>query len=146
MGGTSIQNQVEAELLAKTLLHILDAGLPRNKVAVITAYSAQRTLIRSLIPCGHPASDVRVDTVDGFQGMERDLVLVSTTRCNQSGNLGFLSDPRRANVLLTRARRGLVVFGDWATLSAERHVWRPWLQWVHEHCGVCGSAAELNWW
>ncbi|RYZ32112.1 MAG: AAA family ATPase, partial [Myxococcaceae bacterium] len=59
-----------------------------------------------------------VDTVDAFQGREKDAVLVSLTRSNSEGQLGFLNDLRRMNVALTRARRHLFVVGDSATLSS----------------------------
>merc|ERR1712118_263429 len=100
---------------------------PEN-IAVITGYSAQRQLLRRMIT----SPNIRVDTVDGFQGMERDLVLVSTVRSNYRGKVGFLSDRRRANVLLTRARRGLIVFGSYLTLSQEKLTWKPWLDWTKQ--------------
>merc|ERR1711972_747601 len=116
------------------------APLDPGEVAAITGYSAQRELIRGNLSMfsrrGHPGRAVRVDTVDGFQGMERDLVLVSTTRSNYSGGVGFLRDARRTNVLLTRARRGLIVFGDYRTLVQEKEVWGPWLHWLHDNGGI----------
>jgi superfamily I DNA and/or RNA helicase len=60
---------------------------------------------------------VEVDTVDAFQGREKDAVLVSLTRSNAEGEVGFLSDLRRMNVAITRARRHLFVVGDSATLA-----------------------------
>ena len=62
--------------------------------------------------------DVEVDTVDAFQGREKDAILVSLTRSNSEGQLGFLTDLRRINVAITRARRHLFVVGDSATLSS----------------------------
>jgi superfamily I DNA and/or RNA helicase len=61
--------------------------------------------------------DVEIDTVDGFQGREKDAVVISLVRSNTKGELGFLTDTRRMNVALTRARRKLIVFGDSATLG-----------------------------
>jgi superfamily I DNA and/or RNA helicase len=60
---------------------------------------------------------VEVDTVDAFQGREKDAVLVTLTRSNPEGKLGFLTDLRRMNVAITRARRHLFVVGDSATLG-----------------------------
>jgi len=100
---------------------------------VITGYSAQRQVLHQLIARSsglRQDRSLRIDTVDGFQGMERALVLVSTVRAD--GEVGFLRDPRRANVLLTRAQRGLIVFGNRATLASEKTVWAPWLQWVEQ--------------
>lgn len=61
-----------------------------------------------------------VDTIDGFQGQERDVVLVSLVRSNDDGRIGFLSDLRRINVAITRARMKLVIFGSAATMCGER--------------------------
>jgi superfamily I DNA and/or RNA helicase len=60
---------------------------------------------------------ITIDTVDGFQGQERDLMLISLTRSNDRGEIGFLSDKRRLNVALTRAKRKLIVVGDSSTLA-----------------------------
>jgi len=80
---------------------------------------------------------VRVSTVDGFQGAEADLVLFSAVRANLSGRLGFLRDTRRANVALTRARRGLVVFADATTLRESKgSVWATWLEWLEARDGI----------
>jgi len=156
--GTSIQNHREAELLVQVLAHILEANerstgspLGENDVAAIAAYSAQRSLIkRNIHQGGYPgartswtqvARHMRVDTVDGFQGMERELILVSTTRSSFSGGVGFLGDARRTNVLLTRARRGLIVFGDYRTLMREDKVWQPWLRWAKEKNALVSARA-----
>lgn len=60
--------------------------------------------------------------------MERDVIIISTVRSNSGGNLGFLKDPRRMNVALTRAKRGLIVIGNIETLSSEEN-WRDLINW-----------------
>jgi len=60
---------------------------------------------------------ITIDTVDGFQGQERDLMLISLTRSNEKGEIGFLADERRMNVALTRAKRKLILIGDSSTLA-----------------------------
>lgn len=67
------------------------------------------------------ANVCRVGTVDSFQGQEVDLVIFSATRSNEFGEMGFLRDPRRLCVAITRARRGLILVGDAQTLRSSHH-------------------------
>ena len=62
---------------------------------------------------------LEVDTVDGFQGREKEAVVMCTVRSNRIGEVGFLADSRRMNVALTRAKRKLIVIGDSSTLGAD---------------------------
>lgn len=109
----SRENAEEAALAVKILRELLEAGLPPARVAVITPYVAQVRRLKSLIR----EAEVEVGTVDGFQGREKEAVIVSLVRSNESGEVGFLQDARRLNVALTRARRLLVVIGDSGTIS-----------------------------
>jgi len=111
--GTSLQNKGEAEFVAKQIEQLMDSGLSPAEIAVITPYAAQARLLRSLID----NQGVEVDTIDGFQGREKEAVVISLVRSNSKGELGFLTDTRRMNVALTRARRKLIVFGDSSTLA-----------------------------
>jgi superfamily I DNA and/or RNA helicase len=81
---------------------------------VIAPYAAQVRLLRDRL--GVPG--LEVDSVDGFQGREKEAVVLSLVRSNPEGEVGFLADVRRMNVALTRARRKLLVLGDSATLAA----------------------------
>lgn len=76
--------------------------------------------------------DIKVATVDGFQGQEREVIIFSTVRSNKKNKLGFLSDHRRLNVALTRAKRGLIVIGNQNTLSNDKK-WKSWLNWIGKH-------------
>jgi len=111
-GSESLFNEGEAALVVARVNELLAAGLPPAEVAVIAPYSAQAAYLRERLP-----AEVEVDTVDAFQGREKDAVLVSLTRSNPEGKLGFLTDLRRMNVAITRARRHLFVVGDSATLG-----------------------------
>ena len=111
----SLFNPGEADLVVARVKELLALGLEPRELAVITPYRAQAHALRERV---EPLSaDVEVDTVDAFQGREKDAILVSLVRSNGEGQIGFLSDLRRMNVALTRARRHLFVVGDSATLS-----------------------------
>jgi len=135
--GHSRSNTEEALALVRVLRSCLNAGIDPSDVAVITGYSAQQQVLKHMIRKMKEATNgLKVDTVDGFQGAERDLVLVSTVRTNARSQVGFLRDPRRVNVLLTRARCGLIAFGDASTLEGEADTWRPWLAWLREQNAI----------
>ncbi len=112
--GESRLNPLEAALVVKKLEALLAAGVPPAAIAVISPYAAQVRLLRGRIP----HSEVEVDSVDGFQGREKEAVIVSLVRSNRENEIGFLEDIRRTNVALTRARRKLIVIGDSATIAA----------------------------
>jgi superfamily I DNA and/or RNA helicase len=112
-GGESRRNPSEAEVVGKQIEALLDAGLSPADVAVITPYAAQVRLLRAQFD----QRGLEIDTVDGFQGREKEAVVISLVRSNESGEIGFLADTRRMNVALTRARRKLIVVGDSATIS-----------------------------
>lgn len=125
--GTSTFNPDEAVFLLKHLAGLLTklgkmyplVDFP--SVAIISPYKQQVHVLKELL-LNHPvlqeyADRISVNTIDGFQGQERDIVYISLTRSNDEGVIGFLSDIRRMNVAMTRARKKLVVIGDSATLS-----------------------------
>ena len=74
--------------------------------------------------------DITVSSVDGYQGREADVVVFSAVRCNRAGAIGFVSDPRRLNVAITRPRRGLVVVGSPSTLEQGSRDWRAYMGWA----------------
>ncbi len=113
-GSESRYNPEEAELVLSELKKMLEAGVPAEEIAVISPYSAQVRLLTSRFS----APGLEIDSVDGFQGREKEFVIVSLVRSNLTGELGFLNDTRRMNVAMTRARRRLVVVGDSATMSS----------------------------
>jgi superfamily I DNA and/or RNA helicase len=110
--GESRLNQQEAALVARKVSELLDAGLPARDVAVIAPYAAQVRLLREQLPI----PGLEIDSVDGFQGREKEAVVISLVRSNPQGEIGFLADVRRVNVAMTRARRKLLMIGDSATL------------------------------
>jgi len=111
--GSSRRNPAEGRLALKKVQQLVDAGVPAADIAVITPYAAQVRWLREHAP----TRDVEIDTVDGFQGREKEAVVISLVRSNATGEVGFLGDIRRMNVALTRARRKLIVIGDSSTLG-----------------------------
>jgi ATP-dependent RNA/DNA helicase IGHMBP2 len=109
----SYDNEGEAALVEARARALLAAGLPPEALAVITPYRGQVVRLQAALE----GTGVEVDTVDAFQGREADAVLVSCVRSNAEGRLGFLTDLRRMNVALSRARRHLFLVGDSATLG-----------------------------
>uniref|UniRef100_A0A7S3EC81 AAA+ ATPase domain-containing protein n=1 Tax=Rhodosorus marinus TaxID=101924 RepID=A0A7S3EC81_9RHOD len=132
--GTSFANSREAAVVAKLVKELLNAGeLSAEQIGVITPYSGQvRAICESLEGYGIDAGKMDVSSVDGFQGREKEFIILSAVRCNKERRLGFTNDWRRLNVALTRARRGLVVVGSEDTLSADK-TWARWLRSVHDH-------------
>ena len=116
--GESKLNPNEASLTVKKVTQLVEAGVAKTDIAVIAPYAAQVRLIRKLFRESElDESGLEIDTVDGFQGREKEAVVISTVRSNGTGEIGFLGDKRRMNVALTRARRKLIVIGDSATLG-----------------------------
>jgi ATP-dependent RNA/DNA helicase IGHMBP2 len=121
--GTSSTNPEEADLLIKYLgIYLNTNSVPKNvTIAVISPYKKQVDYLKENI-ANMPdyerfKSNIVVNTIDSFQGQERDIVCISMCRSNDKGDIGFLSDIRRMNVAMTRARKKLVIVGDSATLS-----------------------------
>ncbi len=120
-------NKVEADLLVSRLIeYVGKIGMERIlderiDFGIISPYRAQVQYLRSRIRSEAKLRPLRgaisVNTVDGFQGQERDVIFISLVRANEAGNIGFLSDLRRMNVAMTRARMKLVILGDASTLG-----------------------------
>lgn len=126
--GTSSTNPEEAALLFKHLTQLVaELGpfyTPQNfpSIAIISPYKQQLNILNEQLlhsPELEPyRAKISINTIDSFQGQERDIVYISMTRSNDAGEIGFLSDIRRMNVAMTRARKKLVIVGDSATLSS----------------------------
>ena len=106
----SIINEAEAKISVRVADKYLNSGLEVDDIGIISPYADQVKLIQDMTP-------VEVKTVDGFQGREKEVIIISTVRSNDGGNIGFLSDLRRLNVAITRAKRKLVIIGNRTTLE-----------------------------
>lgn len=124
--GSSKLNHGEAALMVRIVDQLL-LSVPPSDIGVISPYRGQVGLLKRLV-----GKKVEVRTVDGYQGREKAVILMSCVRSNRRGNVGFLADCRRLNVALTRAQRGLIVVGNPETLSCDPS-WRSWLDFVDTH-------------
>jgi superfamily I DNA and/or RNA helicase len=114
--GESKLNPKEANLIVQLVGQLIEAEVEPSQIAIIAPYAAQVRLLRGRLDI----RDLEIDTVDGFQGREKEVVLLTMVRSNERGEIGFLSDSRRTNVAITRARRKLIVIGDSATLGTHK--------------------------
>ncbi|KAJ2597235.1 ATP-dependent RNA helicase, partial [Coemansia sp. RSA 1804] len=135
--GTSYINRVEASACEKIVTCMLKASLKPEQIGVITPYEGQRSwIVHHMSQTGSLADDlykeVEVASVDAFQGREKDYIIVSCVRNNDHHGIGFLSDPRRLNVALTRAKYGIIVLGSPRALS-RNPLWHELLSYYKSH-------------
>jgi ATP-dependent RNA/DNA helicase IGHMBP2 len=103
-------NDGEANLVCRHVEDLIRSNVKPEEIAVITPYNLQMELIRAKLHSKYP--QVEVKSVDGFQGREKEAIVISMVRSNSRGEVGFLADRRRINVAITRARRHLCVICD----------------------------------
>jgi superfamily I DNA and/or RNA helicase len=115
----STSNPGQAERVAVEVRRLLRRGLSPSELALIAPYDAQVRLLRDALRAELDLG-LEIGTVDGFQGREKEAIVVDLVRSNDEGEIGFLRDVRRMNVALTRAKRFLLVVGDSATLANDR--------------------------
>ncbi|KAF2653644.1 hypothetical protein K491DRAFT_508275 [Lophiostoma macrostomum CBS 122681] len=101
---------------SSTISHV---SSKKATMAILTPYNRQKDLLQSAIP------GVEVASIDGFQGREADIIIFVTVRSNLHGEMGFLTDMRRLNVVMTRAKIGVVVIGDSMTLTGAHRTSGP---------------------
>lgn len=122
--GFSIRNADEAQFVIQRLIALLDIHA-HSSIGIIAPYRAQSEELNRAIDRAmadqkiDPGMDITCSTVDAFQGQERDIILISLTRSNAHGVIGFLKEYRRMNVAMTRARHHLIIVGDGATLGQD---------------------------
>ena len=122
--GGSISNETEADLLIKV---INTEECEAKNTIVISPYAGQVTLLKSKL-----TPDFKISTVDSFQGQESDVIIISLVRSNTEGQIGFLTDYRRMNVALTRAKKRLFVIGDSSTIGTDSF-FTAFLEYVEKH-------------
>lgn len=147
--GTSYLNRTEAASVEKLVTLMLKNGVVPEQIGVITPYEGQRAFVVTHMERSGPLrtelySDIEVASVDSFQGREKDFIIVSCVRSNEQQGIGFLRDPRRLNVALTRAKYGVVIIGN-AGLLAKNALWNSLLLHFQERdCLVQGPLNNLQ--
>ena len=136
--GSSRSNFSEAAKVLSIVDELLGIGdIQTTDIGIITPYNGQVRVLNDLFEqaggreFGEKYSGLEIKSVDGYQGREKEVIVFSTVRANEDGEIGFLKDKRRMNVALTRAKRGLVVVGHLSTLKHDS-TWSSWLDWVEE--------------
>ena len=143
-------NRAEAMLLTNILKDyvrqiFIDSSLfEKTTIGIISPYKAQISVLKQLVNKSHTLAPIRhnisINTVDGFQGQERDIILISMVRDNEQGSIGFLKDLRRMNVAITRAKRKLIVVGNCNTLS-KNEFYRELVEYFQEN-GIVKATAR----
>ncbi|MCJ8210181.1 AAA domain-containing protein [Mucilaginibacter sp. RS28] len=141
--GTSSTNPEEAAFLIRHLEQLVEKLESSYKntfptIAVISPYKEQIRILNELAEASPILQahkhHIAINTIDSFQGQERDVVYISMTRSNANGEIGFLADTRRMNVAMTRARKKLVVIGDSATI-AQLPFYADFISYAEKHSG-----------
>jgi ATP-dependent RNA/DNA helicase IGHMBP2 len=132
--GFSLQNEGELQIVKK----LMEADLLSAAATVfISPYAGQIDAARDILP-----KEMRISTIDSFQGQEKEIVILSLVRSNEEGIIGFLKDYRRMNVAITRAKERLYVIGDSATIGAD-NFYNAFLTYV-ENNGVYRTVWEFD--
>ena len=147
--GTSFLNRTEAANVEKIVTKFLESGLRADQIGVVTPYEGQRSFLVQYMQYqgslhAKMYQDIEVASVDAFQGREKDIIIISCVRSNEHQGIGFLADPRRLNVALTRAKFAVIVVGNPKVLSKDV----SWNHLIHHyqenHCLVEGPLTNLK--
>jgi len=147
--GTSYLNRTEASNVEKIVTRFFKAGVRPQDIGIITPYEGQRSfVVTSMQNTGtyqkEKYKEIEVASVDAFQGREKDFIVLSCVRSNDHQGIGFLSDPRRLNVALTRAKYGLVILGNPKVLSKHPLWHHLLLHFKERNCLVEGPLSNLQ--
>ncbi|KAK4659423.1 hypothetical protein QC762_110050 [Podospora pseudocomata] len=132
--GDSKRNEGEAMLVREHVRCLVeDGGVRAEDVAVVSPYNAQLAL---LAPLKEQYPGIELGSVDGFQGREKEAVIVTLVRSNSDGEVGFLAEKRRLNVAMTRPKRSLTVIGDSETVKKGSKFLKKWMEFLEENADL----------
>ncbi|OCK84972.1 P-loop containing nucleoside triphosphate hydrolase protein [Lepidopterella palustris CBS 459.81] len=132
--GESKSNELEAALVKLHVSNLVEAGLKPEDIAVVTPYNAQLAILSQLVKEDYP--EIELGSVDGFQGREKEAVIVSLVRSNPEHDVGFLGEKRRLNVAMTRPKRHLCVIGDSETVGRGSKFLKKWMEFLEENADL----------
>ncbi len=124
----SKSNPSEAALVRKHVIDLVNDGVHPADIAVVTPYNAQLSLLSHDLGLKEMFPEIELGSVDGFQGREKEAVVVSLVRSNEDGEVGFLGEKRRLNVAMTRPKRQLCVIGDSETVGKGSKFLKRWME------------------
>ncbi|CAJ0553549.1 Ff.00g120610.m01.CDS01 [Fusarium sp. VM40] len=131
--GDSKSNEMEAALVQQHVKQLVGAGVRPEDIAVVTPYNAQLAI---LAPLKDKFPGIELGSVDGFQGREKEAVIVTLVRSNPEGEVGFLGEKRRLNVAMTRPKRSLTVIGDSETVQKGSNFLKKWMQYLEDNADL----------
>ncbi|KAL6337198.1 hypothetical protein AAG906_036512 [Vitis piasezkii] len=120
----STMNEGEAEVAISHAKRLVNSGVQASDIGIITPYAAQVVLLKMMKNNDDKLKDMEISTVDGFQGREKEAIIISMARSNSKKEVGFLSDRRRMNVAVTRARRQCCLVCDTETVTSDKFLKR----------------------
>lgn len=129
-----------------TLMHakkLLESGVNPSDIGIITPYAAQVGLLKIMRSKETKLKDIEISTVDGFQGREKEAIVISMVRSNAKHEVGFLNDRRRMNVAVTRARRQCCIICDTETVSSDKFLKRL-VEYFEEHAEYLSASEYLT--
>lgn len=147
--GVSYLNRSEAVACQKLITRMYKSGVKPSQIGIVTPYEGQRTYLKQYLTTvgdmdAETYGEIEIESVDAFQGREKDYIILSCVRSNDHQGIGFLSDKRRMNVAITRAKYGLVILGNPRVLS-KNILWSYLLNHFKERgCLVEGALGHLQ--
>ncbi|KAJ3227803.1 ATP-dependent helicase NAM7 [Clydaea vesicula] len=147
--GTSYLNRTEATNCEKVVTKFLKVGVQPSQIGIITPYEGQRSFMYNYMQSNGSLkkelyNEIEVASVDAFQGREKDYIILTCVRSNEHQGIGFLNDPRRLNVALTRAKYGVVILGNPKVLARHTLWYQLLMNYREKGCLVEGPLNNLK--
>ncbi|TIC18613.1 P-loop containing nucleoside triphosphate hydrolase protein, partial [Wallemia mellicola] len=127
-------NENEVGIIKRKVQDLVHAGVRDSQIAIITPYQAQVGHLNNAVKPQFPGCEI--GSVDGVQGREQEVVIMSLVRSNESGEVGFLKEERRLNVAMTRAKRQLIIVGNSATIKRGSNYLKKWMDFLESNADI----------